>query len=260
MKNSTDEHVRKRVVHGVTLGILMLDTGFERLPGDIGHASTWDFPVQYALVKGVTGPQVMSPGAGGSLDRFVEAAHDLVALGVDGITTSCGFLAAYQSELQARCPVPIATSSLLQIPMISRVLPFGKRVGVLTARREAMTPAHLSQVGAPLDLPIAGLRETSHFFNSQLHNAASADPSRNFSDLLGCAQELLAAHPDVGAIVSECTNFSPYSAALADTLKIPVFDIVSMIEWFHYGLRPKRFHTIHHERENPSPPTPPKFE
>lgn len=243
METNSDGQVRKRVVHGVTLGILMLDTGFERLPGDIGHASTWDFPVQYALVKGVTGPQVMSPGASASLDLFVAAAHDLVALGVDGITTSCGFLAAYQSELQARCPVPIATSSLLQIPMISRVLPFGKRVGVLTARREAMTPAHLTQVGAPLDVPIAGLREASHFFHSQLHNAASVDPARNFADLLSCAQELLAEHPDVGAIVSECTNFSPYSAALADALKMPVFDIVSLIQWFHHGLRPRRSHT-----------------
>ncbi|EON14054.1 aspartate/glutamate racemase family protein [Pandoraea sp. SD6-2] len=244
METNPDRQVRKRVVHGVTLGILMLDTGFERLPGDIGHASTWDFPVQYALVRGVTGPQVMSPGAGGSLDLFIAAAHDLVALGVDGITTSCGFLAAHQSELQARCPVPIATSSLLQIPMISRMLPFGKRVGVLTARREAMTPAHLTQVGAPPDLPVAGLPETSHFFISQLHNAASVDPARNFADLLGCAQELLAEHPDVGAIVSECTNFSPYSAALADALNMPVFDIVSMIEWFHQGLRPRRFHTF----------------
>lgn len=241
LANAQSMRDRKRVVHGVTLGILMLDTGFARVPGDIGHAATWDFPVQYAVVRGVTGPQVMSQGAGNSLDQFVAAANELVALGVDGIVTSCGFLAAHQQELQARCAVPLATSSLLQIPLVSRLMPAGKRVGVLTARREAMTPAHFMAVGAPTDLPVAGLPATSHFFQSQLHDAARADPSANCADLLACARALVAEHPEVGAVVSECTNFAPYSAALADALGIPVFDIVSLIEWFHRGLRPRRF-------------------
>jgi hypothetical protein len=124
---------RARTIQGVSIGILMLDTGFMRLPGDIGHGATWRFPVQYALMSGVTGPQVMAAAAGDRdaaaplLDRFFDAANQLAALGVDGITTSCGFLVAFQQELAARCSVPVATSSLLQIPRSQPVAPRSAR-------------------------------------------------------------------------------------------------------------------------------------
>jgi Asp/Glu/hydantoin racemase len=53
----------------------------------------------------------------------------------------------------------------------------------------------------------------------------------------------VAAHPEVGAIVLECTNMPPYAAALRAALGMPVYDIYSMITWFHTGLRPRRFPT-----------------
>jgi hypothetical protein len=41
--------------------------------------------------------------------------------------------------------------------------------------------------------------------------------------------------------VLECTNMPPYAAALREALGLPVYDIYSMISWFHAGLRPRRF-------------------
>ena len=43
---------RKRTYYGVPIGILMLDTRFQRFNGDIGNAQTWPFPVQYKIVHG----------------------------------------------------------------------------------------------------------------------------------------------------------------------------------------------------------------
>ena len=54
---------RQQPVHGVTVGIMILDTGFQRLPGDIGYAPTFDFPVQYKVVKGTTSGRVTRPNA-----------------------------------------------------------------------------------------------------------------------------------------------------------------------------------------------------
>ncbi|MFT4065514.1 aspartate/glutamate racemase family protein [Paraburkholderia sp.] len=238
---------RARTVHGVSMGILTLDTGFERLPGDIGHGATWRFPVQYGVVTGVTGPQVMAATGGDFaaaqplIDRFAEAAARLVELGVDGIATSCGFLVAFQAALTECCTVPVATSALLQIPSVAALLPQRQCVGILTARRSALTAGHLRAANAPADLPVAGLRDDSRFLKNQLTNAPRVDFDEQANDLLECANRLMSGHPNVGAIVSECSNFAPYSALLSERFGVPVFDIVTMVEWFHGGLRPRRF-------------------
>lgn len=42
-----------RNVYGYDIGVLMLDSVFPRICGDIGNAKTWDFPVLYKKVEGV---------------------------------------------------------------------------------------------------------------------------------------------------------------------------------------------------------------
>ena len=48
-------------------------------------------------------------------------------------------------------------------------------------------------------------------------------------------------HPDVGAVLLECTNMAPYARALREHLRLPVYDIVSFVTWFHAGLEPRDF-------------------
>ena len=73
-----------------------------------------------------TSPQrVVREKAAGLLPDFTAAAKELAALGADGITTNCGFLSLYQKELAAAVSVPVATSSLMQVPMIQSTLPAG---------------------------------------------------------------------------------------------------------------------------------------
>jgi hypothetical protein len=57
-------------------------------------------------------------------------------------------------------------------------------------------------------------------------------------DILGAGRRLMAAHPDIGAIVLECTN---YAHALREALGVPVYDIYSLITWLHAGIRPRDF-------------------
>jgi len=100
---STKSNARKRTYYGVPIGILMLDTKFERFNGDIGNAQTWPFPVQYKIVHGAVPNKVVDMLDNRDLfHRFADAADELIAEGVDGITTTCGFLALYQPELAAQ--------------------------------------------------------------------------------------------------------------------------------------------------------------
>ncbi|PZW37684.1 hypothetical protein C8P66_1438 [Humitalea rosea] len=233
---------RRRAVHGVRIGILVLDTKFQRLPGDVGNGTSWPFPVQYAVVHGATPDRIVRPTLDDDVFQlFARAADDLVALGVDGITTSCGFLALLHPQMVAHCPVPVATSALLQIPLVQSMLPAGKRVGVVTMDKASLTPAHFRAVGAPTDLPIVGIPPDGIFRRNQQTSAAVVSHAEHEAEVVAAAAALLRDHPEVGALVLECTNLPPYSATLEATFNLPVYDIVTLVEWFHAGLRPRRF-------------------
>src|SRR5260370_30584089 len=137
-----------KALYGAGVGILMLEARFPRIPGDMGNGLTWPFPVLYKVVPGASPRRVVFEKAAGLLDGFLDAAAELVRLGADGITTTCGFLSLYQREISAHVGVPVATSSLMQIPLIERVLPPTKTVGVLTISATRLTREHLIAAGA----------------------------------------------------------------------------------------------------------------
>ena len=69
-------------------------------------------------------------------EPITEAAQDLEREGVDAIIGNCGFMALFQKVLQECVKVPVFTSSLLLVPLIARSLPKGRRVGILTFRKD----------------------------------------------------------------------------------------------------------------------------
>jgi Asp/Glu/hydantoin racemase len=228
-------------VYGARLGILMLEARFPRIPGDMGNAETWPFPVLYKVVAGALPHRVVRERAAGLLEPFLQAAGELVRLGADGITTNCGFLSLFQRELAAHAGVPVATSSLMQIPFIERLLPPGKRVGVLTVSAASLTPAHLMAAGADPQTPIAGTDGGREFTRVLLGNEERLDAAAAERDIIEAGTGLVARHPDVGAVVLECTNMAPYARALRRRLSLPVFDIYAFMTWFHAGLMPRDF-------------------
>ena len=231
-----------QAVYGAPLGILLLETRFPRIPGDIGHAASWPFPVLYRVVRGASAEKVVLDGGLGLLPDFIAAAQDLVRMGAEAITTSCGFLTLFQQELAAAVGVPVATSALMQVPWVQATLPAGRRVGLLTVSRTALTPAHLASAGVPLDIPIAGTEHGREFFRVMVRaEKEDLDVDLARQDILDAGLDLVQRHPEVGAIVLECTNMPPYAAALRQSTGRPVYDIHTMVSWFHAGLRPRVF-------------------
>ncbi|MBM7067124.1 aspartate/glutamate racemase family protein [Actibacterium sp. 188UL27-1] len=232
-----------KTVYGASLGILMLETRFPRIPGDIGHAQTWPFPVQYRIVTAATPDRVVQSGADGLLDAFISAGHDLVAQGVDGITTSCGFLVMMQEELSRALPVPVLTSSLMQVEMVNRLLPRCKRAGILTIAASALTTEHLVTARVPAGTPIGTTEGGSEFTSAILGDAPTLDIDAARADNIAAALQLQQANPDLGAIILECTNMSPYAADIRHATGLPVFTIIDAATWFHAGLSPRRYPT-----------------
>src|SRR5947199_7369309 len=230
-----------KTLYGASVGILMLETRFPRIPGDMGNALTWPFPVLYKVVPGASPRRVVYDRAEGLLDQFLAAAAELVRLGADGITTTCGFLSLYQREIAAHVGVPVATSSLMQIPFIERVLPPGKRVGVLTVSAANLTAEHFRAAGSDPATPGVGTDNGSEFSRVMINDEERLDVAAAESDILAAGDRLVASHEGIGAVLLECTNMVPYARALSQRSHLPLFSIYTFVTWFHSGLIPRDF-------------------
>lgn len=230
-----------KAIYGAAVGILMLQARFPRIPGDMGHAGTWDFPVLYRVVRDASPERVVRRRAEGLLDAFIAAARDLVADGADGITTNCGFLSLYQRELAAAVGVPVAASSLMQVEMVNRLLPPGRRAGILTISASTLGAEHLAAAGVPEGTPIGTTEGGREFTRAILGDEPQMDVEAARADNVEAARALVADHPELGAIVLECTNMTPYAADIRAATGLPVFTMAGFVSWFQSGLAPRRY-------------------
>src|SRR5207302_11477195 len=96
-------------LYGSRIGILMLETKFPRIPGDMGNGLTWLFPVLYKVVPGATPDRVVRHKSAGLINAFFDAASVLVVLGGDGILTFCGVLWLFLRDLAVHVLVPVSS-------------------------------------------------------------------------------------------------------------------------------------------------------
>jgi len=204
------------------LGILMLDTRFPRLPGDVGNPVSFAMPVRHRVVAGASPQRVVRVGDPALLQPFTDVARQLVGEGAAAITTSCGFLVEFQAALQAALPVPVWTSSLLKLPQLNAP-------GVLTVDALALGARHLHAAGADVTVPVVGLAPGSHLQRALLDDEATIDAARAEADVVEAAQRLVARWPAVREIVLECTNMPPYAKAVARATRRPVHHIISLL-------------------------------
>jgi Asp/Glu/hydantoin racemase len=216
----------------------MLDTRFPRIPGDMGNATTFPFPVRYHRVSGAAPDLVVRRGAEGLLDAFVDAARFLEREGVGAITTNCGFLVKFQRQMAAAVRVPVFTSSLLLVPLVHRLLAPGRRVGVMTVNAPSLTPEHLAGAGIGADIPLAviGMETEKEFTRVMLDDELELDVDAAREEHIRVARRLVSEHPDIGAIVLECTNMPPYADEIRRETGVPVFDITSLVRMAHDAL------------------------
>lgn len=231
-------------IYGCELGILMLESHFPRLVGDVGHAKTYDFPVLFHVVKGSLPKKVVLDLGPEDLEPFIAAAKELERQGVRAITTSCGFLALFQKKLASCLKIPIFTSTLMLLPSLFLAF-YGKKILVLTANSKTLTPEHLAAVGvAPEFLgrafDLVGTEDGEMFTNFTVQDWSYVDPEKCWQEISFCLDRAFQQH-DYAAILLECTNLPPYSALIRQRYGKPVFDFVSMVKFFHAALSSQQF-------------------
>jgi len=226
------------------IGALCLDytDDIHRPPGDPLNELSYDFPVIHETVANGTLPNIVSSGRFPDefVQSFVDACQKLKKRGAVGIITSCGFLAQIQSRLAEKINIPIATSSLLQIPFVLSILSPRKKIAVLTFDGDTLGDAHFNGVGV-----IAEMRKRVKVFGCK-----DGDPLRSMiidgapyihedieKELINLAKYAVEQDSSIGAIVLECTQLPPSARGIQKAVKLPVYDAITMVDWFYSGLQ-----------------------
>lgn len=219
------------------IGILVMDARIERIPGDVGNPATFPFPVICRTVPGATLKRLISKRDRSLLTPFIEAGWELVRQGVRALTTSCGFMILFQEELAREFPVPVFTSSLLQMPFIQATLRPQDRIGIITADASNLTPEHLSQAGGDTGrITVAGLENQPKFREAIFEETGRIDVQGVESEVVEQAKRMVTADPRIASILFECANLPPYAAAVRAAVGLPVYDAVTMIRHVHAAL------------------------
>lgn len=137
-----------------------------------------------------------------TLSLLTKATQELEREGVKAITTSCGFNAIWQRELANSVNIPVFTSSLLLVPLVSRMLRKGQKVGIITADKSSLTARHLKAVGIDESIPtcIIGMEKEDEFVNVVSGRKETLDKKKFEKNIIEVARRLIQENSDVGAI------------------------------------------------------------
>ncbi len=228
--------------YGHAIGILLLDYRGPFIPGDVGNATSYGYPVLYKLVKGLTFERVKA-GDQDVIDDIIEAARELERFGVRGITSDCGFLVKYQAAVSRSVQVPVCMSSLMQIPFLSQMFDPSRPIGCLTAARRSLGNQVLEMAGvkSEINVVVHGMEDYEHFKWAILEEGGELDSDLIEQEVVTEACKMQEMHPDLGAIVLECSLMPPYSSAVQKATGLPVFDFVTMIDYVYQGTHQKPY-------------------
>jgi hypothetical protein len=108
----------------------------------------------------------------------------------------------------------------------------------MTVDAASLTAADFEGAGITPDMPIAiaGMEREREFTRVLLGDQMTLDVETARREHIRVAQRLCAEHPEVGAMVLECTNMPPYRADIQSATGLAVFDIVHLVQMVHTAL------------------------
>ncbi|WP_028583252.1 aspartate/glutamate racemase family protein [Desulfogranum mediterraneum] len=223
--------------YDLPVGVLCLESLFPKPRGHLRNPRSFDFPVVCSVVKGVDIPKLLFDPSAELVRPFIEAARQLESDGVRAITGSCGFLARFQPQIAAAVQVPVFLSSLLNIPLVRLIHGQEAQIGVLTASRAALSEEHFSATGSTMaEVSIQGMEGRPEFWETIIEGRRHDFDMVKLEAEICAAAVSLATSRKLDALVLECTDLSAFSLAIQEEVRIPIYDINSLVEYVHYSV------------------------
>lgn len=231
--------------YGQDIGILMLETQFPRIIGDMGNANTFRTHVRYRTVRNITKVPITEKNVEKELlQPFIDAAKSLEAEGCKAITTSCGFLAGFQRQLADAVHIPVFTSTLLLVPMIYTMINRDRKIAIFTENASVMDKEYFRQAGwSADDIPviISGMPEGSPFSELFIRDRLEEDLVTLKKSVRDMSRAHMQAHPDTGAILLECSNFAPFTDLIQEETGVPVYGLNQLLEYMDSCVNPPHY-------------------
>jgi hypothetical protein len=228
--------------YGEAIGILLLDTETPFIQGDVGNATSYDYPVRFKKVDGLLTERIFAHDYS-FIEGMVAGAQELEREGVKAITGDCGFMAIFNQEVKEAVSIPVFLSSLLQIPFIQSTLPAGAKIGVLTANSDSLTPEVFNKIGLHdvAGLVIRGLQNEKNFKDAVIDEIGTLDSDGIRAEVVQAAKEMISDHPEIRSFLLECSMLPPYSEAVQQATALPVYDFLTMIDYVYAAVVKKHF-------------------
>lgn len=217
--------------------------------GSMLNPATFDFPMIWETVSGAWTDAIVR----GDLDlesSCIEAAKRLVERGANAISADCGFFIRHQEAVAAAVNVPVAMSSLLLIPSLLRQLPPAAKLALICfstccdkdllgindpADRERVImygaiedrTAHRIEMIHP-SRPIELSDRNTDLADANIETYIASCVVDIETDIDACIARLRTAHPEIGAVLFECTFFPMVAPAIRLATKLPVYDITTL--------------------------------
>jgi len=231
-----------RYIYGPTVGILQLPANIPMLPGDMGNPTTFNFPVLYELLEGVDPFWVLASEPHPIvMEKVIEACKKFTMQGVNTIIGNCGFFANYQPEVAKSLDpgVQFFNGSLIQVPMLLTSIGENKKVGILTASKKLLEPSPALKYSGVSEedmnrIVIYG-NEDGEQMKLVTGETGQFSPKKLEKELIDLAKKMVTEHPDVGAVVLECTEFPPYAYAIQDAIRLSIWDFATLTNFMHAG-------------------------
>lgn len=218
-----------RSTSGHILGIIVVKLDYPKLPGNVANACTFPYPVLYKEVNFEI--EQLFAGDPAIKDMVLDAARYLEAQGVRAIIGACGYFAHFQKDVANAVSVPVFMSSLCQLPLIKAGVRDDKKIAVFAADGTSLNDELLAQVGSDSSRLIVQNVGDMESFAPIRWGQLELDNGKLTDDLCALALSLCEKHPEIDAILLECSDLPPYAAAIQKATGLPVFDFITLANW-----------------------------
>ncbi len=222
-----------QLMNGFSIGIMQPYSHFPFFPGEIANAYSYNFPVRIREIENVHLDSILA-GDKSVADAIVDTARKLEIDGCRVICANCGFFGHFQKYVSDRIDSTCYLSSMLQVPWALISMKPSQKLGVITAQSATLDDELLHSCGitdAMKERLVIVDTKQKEEFQHMIAGAGGLDNDKTENELMEVVADMMNEHPDIGAILFECTDMPPYAYRVQAEYHLPVYDAVTLIRY-----------------------------